>query len=305
MGRRRGRWAWLVWMALGLQTAAFAETPAQKCATAKKTAAGQYAECRHEAEARFALLQSQSRRTADLGRCATQIARSWTRAETQYAGACPTTGDATTIRETTAVETSVAAGALATDVTPLLDGFLAMPLRTGQTTCWADAATPIPCTGSGQDGDLQRGTARGYVDNGDGTITDTTTGLTWEKESDDGSIHDGDTWRDWNGAFAKIATLNATAFAGHTDWRLPNVFELQSLADYGVASPSIDAAFRTGCVAGATVLTGSCTRLAPYWTSTSELGVPSFARDVDFRGGLVGVQQKSNALPVRAVRGGL
>lgn len=307
MGRRRERvrWAWLVWAAAGLSTAALAETPAQKCAAAKKTAAGQYAECRHEAAAKFALVPSQSRLGTDLARCTTTLRRSWTRAETQYGGACPTTGDAKTIEETTAVETGVAAGALASSITPLLSGFRAVPLQTGQTTCFANATTPIRCADTGQDGDLRHGIARGWVDNGDGTITDTTTSLTWEKESDDGSIHDGDAWLDWNGAFAKIAALNATAFAGHTDWRLPNVIELQSLADYGAPIPNVPPVFHTGCVRGCTVLTCSCTRLAPYWTSTTTRDVPDFARQVDFRWGLVGAQRKSNAIPVRAVRGGL
>ena len=36
-----------------------------------------------------------------------------------------------------------------------------------------------------------------FVDNGDGTITDTTTGLMWEKKSDDGTIHDKDNKYTW------------------------------------------------------------------------------------------------------------
>jgi hypothetical protein len=66
-------------------------------------------------------------------------------------------------------------------------------LKTGQTHCWGGPfpLTPlIPCAGTGQDGDLQTGAARSYTDNGDGTITDNTTGLMWEKITDDGSIHD-------------------------------------------------------------------------------------------------------------------
>lgn len=62
-------------------------------------------------------------------------------------------------------------------------------LRTGQTTAY----------GAGSDGDLELGVARGFVDNGDGTITDTSTGLMWEKKSDDGSIHDKDDVYTWSG----------------------------------------------------------------------------------------------------------
>ncbi|MBM4246850.1 MAG: DUF1566 domain-containing protein, partial [Deltaproteobacteria bacterium] len=101
-------------------------------------------------------------------------------------------------------------------------------LKTGQTTSF----------GSGTDGNLQLGVARNFIDNGDGTITDTQTGLVWEKKSDDGSIHDKDNTYSWgmtsppytmNGTAVTtfLATLNAGGgFAGHTDWRLPNLTEL-------------------------------------------------------------------------------
>ena len=63
----------------------------------------------------------------------------------------------------------------------------AQPLKTGQTTAY----------GTGSDGDLQKGASRSFTDNGDGTITDNTTGLMWEKKSDDGSIHDKDNTYTW------------------------------------------------------------------------------------------------------------
>ena len=76
----------------------------------------------------------------------------------------------------------------------------------------------------------------------------------WEKLGDDGSIHDKDAATLWADAFAmKIATLNATLFGGYNDWRLPNVNELQSLANYSGVSPTVHAPFDTGCVAGCTV----------------------------------------------------
>jgi hypothetical protein len=61
-----------------------------------------------------------------------------------------------------------------------------------------------------------------YIDNQDGTISDIATGLMWQK-SDDGKS------RDWKEAllYAKNLTL-----AGKSDWRLPNIKELQSIVDY-------------------------------------------------------------------------
>jgi hypothetical protein len=150
---------------------------------------------------------------------------------------------------------------------------------TGQTTCWDSSAPPnvISCAGTGQDGDIRAGAPLSYTDNGDGTITDRNTRLMWEKKSDDGSIHDKVSVYTWADAFAvHVVTLNQINFAGHTDWRLPNVRELQSIVDFENFSPAIAPAFNTGCVPGATVLTGSCTPAvsaaspgAVYWSSTT------------------------------------
>lgn len=303
--KRRLPLARLVCLALAASAASVwaAATPAQKCAADKMEAAGKHAECRHEAEARNALRPDQTKLKNDLDRCAATQERTWTRIEAQAGGACPTNDDQEDVEEMSASETSAAAGAIAGSLP--LSGFWSIPLETGQTACWTGGGVTVPCAGTGQDGAEQRGMKRRYADNGDGTITDEKTGLTWEKESDDGSIHDGDTVGDWNHALTKIALLNVTAFAGHTDWRLPNVFELQSLADYGVQNPAVSAAFNTGCTPGCTVLTCSCTRNWPYWTSTTAFDLQTFGWAVSFRDGLTHTQRKSNSIPARAVRGGL
>jgi hypothetical protein len=69
-----------------------------------------------------------------------------------------------------------------------------------------------------------------FVDNGDGTVTDHTSGLTWMKA-------DSQTAMSWQDALAFAENLS---FAGHDDWRLPNAKELQSIVDYSRAPDAAD-----------------------------------------------------------------
>ncbi len=178
---------------------------------------------------------------------------------------------------------------------------------TGQTTCWDSTGAVISCAGTGQDGDIRAGAKLRYKDNGDGTIIDENTNLTWEKLSFDGSIHDWGNAYTWADAFAvHLAGLNEAKFARHHDWRLPNVKELQSIVNYGNFGPAVSSPFNNNCVAGATVLTGSCTVGNGYWSSTSYLNAPMDAWFVNFIDGGLDVGGKSSFfIQVRAVRGGL
>ncbi|HYD46761.1 MAG TPA: DUF1566 domain-containing protein [Terriglobales bacterium] len=153
--------------------------------------------------------------------------------------------------------------------------------RSGQTTSY----------GAGSDGDVQAG-EHSYTDNGDGTITDNVTGLMWEKKDDSGGIHDKDNTYTWgmtsppftmNGTMVStfLATLNAgSGFAGHTDWRIPNVKELQSILHYGQVDPAIAPIFNNGCVASCSSLTCSCTRSWLHWTSTTYNAYVGFGSDI-------------------------
>jgi hypothetical protein len=184
--------------------------------------------------------------------------------------------------------------------------------KSGQTQCYGGTtSSPIPCPGSGRDGAFRKGLDRLYVDNGDGTISDLKTGLQWEKLSWDGSIHDRINQFSWSDATAyKIAGLNAIAFAGHTDWRLPNVNELQTILHYGVSFPTVAPAFNVGCTAGCTVLTCSCGWNAGYggseryWTSTTYVQAPFYVWTVAAYDGSVGYTARNEVRHVRAVRGG-
>ncbi len=173
----------------------------------------------------------------------------------------------------------------------------------------SDVSTGLPGTGqtisyaTGDDGAVGAGGALSYTDNGNGTVTDNRTGLTWEKKTD-ANVNN---VYSWQGGLDYVAELNAmnggAGLAGHNDWRLPNIRELLSIVDYGRSNPSIDPIF--GPTAG-------ILNFVSYWSSTSWAAYqPQYnAWSVDFRdsyGNLAGTMPfgKSSALRVRAVRGGL
>lgn len=177
-------------------------------------------------------------------------------------------------------------------------------LQTGQTTCFEDSGATALCTTTGQDGETQTGWNLKYKDNGDGTISDLASELMWEKLDHSGTIHDDRTLYTWEEAFAKVAVLNAFRFAGHGDWRLPNLRELHSLVHFGKANPAIDDVFHFSCGTGAcTTSTCSCTSNEEYWTSTTNFDGPSVAWHVFFGDGHIQDDQKTRAQHVRAVRG--
>jgi hypothetical protein len=83
-----------------------------------------------------------------------------------------------------------------------------------------------------------------YVDNGDGTVTDTVTGLMWDKCPYDQTANDcsgGSAFRfTWANALVQTVALNGINYKGHNDWRLPSIRELESLVKIGLTHPAID-----------------------------------------------------------------
>jgi hypothetical protein len=280
--------------------AALAATPGQKCESDKNKEAAKYVECLQKAAAKLALDGDETKHARAVQKCSVKYRAKWPVIEAKAGGTCPSNGDQTPVAQyldtvSADLSSAIAGGALADH---------GHRLKTGQTTCLDGTGQPISCAGSGQDGELQKGIDRFYVDNGNGTITDTRTGLMWEKLSDDGTVHDKDWEYLWTEALAtKIAQLNQARFAGYDDWRLPNVNELLTLVNYGVGVPAISSAFDTGCTAGCNVFTCSCTRRY-YWSSTSSAAEPHRAWVVNFFGSTY-VATKGGAFHnVRAVRGG-
>ena len=65
-----------------------------------------------------------------------------------------------------------------------------------------------------------------YTDNGDGTISDSKTGLMWIKN--DSYLHTGH-WLNWHESKVYVKGLNEVGFANYFDWKLPTKEELRSL----------------------------------------------------------------------------
>ncbi len=68
-----------------------------------------------------------------------------------------------------------------------------------------------------------------YIDNGDGTISDTKTDLMW-KQND--SYNDLKKFLNYGRAKKYMQKTNEDSFAGHSDWRIPSKKEAQTLFYY-------------------------------------------------------------------------
>ncbi|HEY8517948.1 MAG TPA: DUF1566 domain-containing protein [Candidatus Binatia bacterium] len=313
-----------------------APTRAQHCEASLEFASAKYAQCRLVAEQKYSISLDAAKRENALLKCSASFAKAFAKATTKYGADCaatePSSAFETYLSQCADDVASAAGGASLPDYAGELascNGDLAtcesdlaacasrppaLLLKTGQTSSH----------GSGSDGDLQIGVAHRFVDNGDGTITDTRTGLMWEKKSDDGSIHDKDNTYTWcsdanrdgvcdgldvalDGTVVTefLAELNSgSGFAGYTDWRLPNRKELESLVSLEVFDPSALPEFDSGCEPGCTVLTCSCTASGGYWSSSTPASVPQSAWQVDFGDAAVLGGSKAGEKHVRAVRGG-
>ena len=140
-----------------------------------------------------------------------------------------------------------------------------------------------------------------FTDNGNGTITDTTTGLVWDKCSR-GQVWDNTTppgtctgtasTHDWAAALAQATAANAASHRGQADWRLPNRTELESLVQINAVSPAIDGTYFPA------------TPSNWYWTSTTFAPNPADAWFVSFSSGDTGAYGKTYPYHVRLVRSG-
>jgi hypothetical protein len=137
----------------------------------------------------------------------------------------------------------------------------------------------------------QSGSLGNLVINGDGTVTDTSTGLMWQQQTA-GQM----TWEE------AINYCEGLSLGGYSDWRLPNRNELQSLVDYTRYSPAID---NTAFPDTMSFLYWSSTTTQAYDPLTTLAYDPVSAWCVAFDGGEVVSWVKPVPISyVRAVRGG-
>ncbi len=119
-----------------------------------------------------------------------------------------------------------------------------------------------------------------FVNNGNGTVTDLVTGLTWQQQDDDVP-------RPWATAISYCQNLT---LAGRLDWRLPDIKELASIVYDLLVGPAIDNVAFPG------------TNSSEYWSATSYAVDNTNAWVVNFNNGADDTVNMSFGPYVRCVR---
>jgi hypothetical protein len=174
--------------------------------------------------------------------------------------------------------------------------------KTGQIHCFdsSTAQTQIACSGTGQDGDLQKGIALQnprFIDNMNQTITDNLTGLMWTKDANipGPAVCSPATTKTWQDSLIYINCLNNNNYLGYSDWRLPNINELESLLNYEQSDNST------------WLLNNGFTNVKDYfyWSSTTNSGYTAGAWVQHMRVLGYGFNYKTESNYVWPVRAGL
>ncbi|MBH0057258.1 DUF1566 domain-containing protein [Pseudoalteromonas sp. SWXJZ94C] len=147
-------------------------------------------------------------------------------------------------------------------------------------TCYAGADTTTPTDQ--------------FTINTDGTVSDSETGLMWQRCSygqvynSETSACDGSTpsltWQE-----ALRGALNDTT-ADYDDWQVPNIKELASILEHSCTEPSINENVFFG------------TKLQNYWSNTSGVSNMSSAWVYQFDSGLNSLHAKTSSVYLRLMR---
>jgi hypothetical protein len=164
-----------------------------------------------------------------------------------------------------------------------------------------ECRAPAPVAQTGQktsyaphdDGDQLAGVTQPtprFTDNGDGTLSDNLTGLTWLKNANCGGVPA----PNQQGALDYVASLNATGkmnnldcgdrsnnSVNQTDWRLPNIKELESLINYGFVNPAFSGMSGTTNGTAQDPFTNFQVN-AGYWSSSTYAGDPNIGWGINY-----------------------
>ncbi len=184
------------------------------------------------------------------------------------------------------------------------------PCPPNSPTC--NPPAPVPQTGlvtsyaTGDDGDLEKGVEwpnPRFTDNEDGTVRDNLTGLIWLKDAN--CFEE----RTWDQALADCSTLEEgncglTDGSNSGDWRLPNLFELESLRNINYYGPCLTDTAGTGHWTEGDPFTGIPYRLIYYWSSTTIASTALRAWAMTMFSGNISYFDKTSSRYVWPVRGG-
>ena len=159
----------------------------------------------------------------------------------------------------------------------------ALVAKTGQTTSYM----------AGDDGDLKKGVTwpnpRFTVQANTNVVMDNVTSLMWARNANLSGVQ-----LTWSDAIAYCTNLT---YGGYSDWRLPNVRELQSLIDFGQSTPALTPGHPFTDVQGGDVGLN-------YWSSTTSAGESGPAYFVYLSDGYTYTATKGTTFYVWPVRGG-
>lgn len=160
---------------------------------------------------------------------------------------------------------------------------------------FAAPAAANTCTGSENPAIVWTTPLDRFVDNGDGTVSDTITSLMWLRcplgQAWNDGVCDGDAdLHDWQTA---LQAADGFTFAGFADWRVPNLKEFNATVEQRCRNPAANDALFPGVAGDA------------FWSSSpyaGDIGNASYAWTVDFRNGIDTIRTKTTPLRVRLVR---
>jgi hypothetical protein len=162
-------------------------------------------------------------------------------------------------------------------------------LRTGQTSCHDVSGMEVPCAGSGQDAEFQRGAAwpTPRFQPREEVVVDRLTGLSWTRDANPNVYP-----LTWQEALAYVSEMKSNKIFGYPDWRLPNRRELRSLVSHQSRRPVLPEGhpFRNVFPSW-------------YWTSTSAAINPAYAWYLNMDGGRMFYGGKFQSFFLWPVRG--